>query len=165
VFFGWKGINCVRQWLIPANPQSATQGDQRVIIGGTGRACGKIGLGEDYAQQLIDLELIPAQQTKQSWMVKYIFDTYIYNTTTYTAQLALCTGHTSYADFGTAADTLGITEFDLAYASVAAYDKALGVFLLAKAGIDQGFTGTPYSVAITAWTGAQIDLLVSDLAG
>ena len=29
VFIGWKGIKTVRQWLKPAKPQSAGQGDVR----------------------------------------------------------------------------------------------------------------------------------------
>jgi len=60
VYFGWKGIACVRQFVIPANPQSAAQGDQRIILGGTGRAVGKVDVGSEFAQQLIDLALVPS---------------------------------------------------------------------------------------------------------
>jgi len=42
VFFGWKGVNVVRQWLKPANPKSSGQGDARIIMGGTGRAVGMV---------------------------------------------------------------------------------------------------------------------------
>ena len=162
VFFGWKGVNVVRQWLIPANPQSEGQGDRRIMIGGTGRAVGMIDAGAVFAQQLIDLELIPSGQTKQSFLVKYILDHYITDSTSYLTELSACTNHTSYADFGAGADTLAIVEFDLDYASIAAYDKALGLYLIARATNDLNFTGTPYTTNITAWVTADIDGMIND---
>jgi len=162
VFFSWKGVNVVRQWLIPANPQSAGQGDQRIMIGGTGRAVGKIDAGASFAQQLIDLELIPSGQTKQSFMVKYILDHYITGATSYLAELSACTNHTSYADFTAAADVMTILEFDLDYADNAPYDKALGLYLIAKASIDLNFDGTPYTTDIAAWVTADIDGMIND---
>lgn len=165
VFFGWKGTNVVREWLKPANPQSEGQGDQRIIIGGTGKAVGKIQPGSAFAQQLIDLSLLPAGQTKQSYLVKYITTNYLTNATTYASQLALCTGHTAYTSFQSGAGDLTIVEFDLPYAGVAAYDKALGLYLIAKSAIALGFVGTPYSVALSAWTKTQVDAMVADFTG
>ena len=162
VFFGWKGVNVVRQWLKPANPQTTSQGDQRIIMGGTGRAVGKIDAGADFAQQLIDLELIPSGQTKQSFLVKYIIDHYITGSTSYALELAALTAHTSYADFTAAAATMAIVEFDLSYADNAAYDVGLGLYLIAKAAIDLNFTGTPYTTNITAWVAADIDGMIND---
>lgn len=163
VFFGWKGRNVVRQWLIPTNPKSSDQGDQRVIAGGTGRAVGKIAVGSNYAQQLIDLDLIPAGQTKQSYPVSQIVKNYLSNATTYSNELSNMTGHTASTAFGTGADTLGLTSFSLPYASVASYDKRLGVYLLAKFAIDKGFTGAPYDTTLANWTATQINAMVSDL--
>jgi len=165
VFFGWKGTNVVRQWLKPSNPQSSDQGDTRIAMGGTGRAVGKMVKDSSYHQQLIDLSLIPGGQTKQSYMVKYIIANFISTGTLYTAELAALTGHTAYADWGTSATSLGILEFDLSYATYAPYDKALGVYLLAKAAIALSFTGTPYSIALASWTATQIDAMQSDLQG
>lgn len=165
VFFGWKGIATVRQWVKPSNPQSVGQGDQRVVMGGTGRAVGEVKPSSAFHQQLIDLGLIPGGQTKQSYLVKYIIDHYIYNPTLYAAELANVTGHTAYTSFEAAAGTLGIVEFDLAYAGVAAYDKALGLYLLAKSAIALGFTGAPYTTALSSWTATQIDAMVADMTG
>jgi len=162
VFFGWKGINVVRGWVIPANPQSADQGDQRVAVGGTGRSVGKIQPEKSFAQQLIDLSLIPAGQTKQSFMVKYILDHYLTDATAYAAELALLTAHTSYTPFQDAADTLTIVEFDLDYATNAPYDKALGLYLIAKTAIALAFTGTPYASNITEWVTADVDGMIND---
>lgn len=163
VFFTWKGRNVVRQWLKPSNPQSTKQGDRRIILGGTGRAVGKIVKDSDFHDQLITLELIPGGQTKQSYMVDYILTNYLTNATTYAAQLALVTGHSASTDIGTTASALGILEFDLSYATITAYDKRLGVYLIAKAAIALGFTGSPYSVGISTWTVTHWDELESDL--
>jgi len=168
VFFGWKGIAVVRQWLVPANPQSADQGDIRLVIGGLGRAAGKCEPDSAFHDQLKDLDVIPAQQTKQSYLVQYIKDNFIAGvgatmTGNYATYLAAVTGATISADWGTGADTLTLTEFDLAYATIDPFDKRLGLYLLAKAAIALGFTGAPYTIAITSWTGAQVDQLVAHL--
>lgn len=163
VYFTHKGRNVVRQYLKPANPQTADQGDTRIAMGGTGRAVGKMVKDSSYHQQLIDLGLIPGGQTKQSYMVKYIIDNFISTGTLYTAELANTTGHTTYTDIGTVASSLGILEFDLSYATYAPYDKALGVYLLAKAAIALSFVGSPYSIALASWTATQWNGMQSDL--
>ena len=165
VFFGWKGTNVVRQWLKPSNPKSSSQGDTRIAMGGTGRAVGKMVADSSYHQQLIDLALIPGGQTKQSYMVKYIIANFISTGTLYTAELSAVTGHSASVAIGTVADSMGVFEFDLSYATYAPYDKRLGVYLLAKAAIALGFTGSPYSIALASWTGAQFEALQSDLQG
>lgn len=170
VFIGWKGIKTVRQWLKPANPQSAGQGDVRIALGGLGRAVGMVGVDKAIHAQLKTLKLIPDKQSKQSYLVQYIKDTYLGSTgatftAAYIAQLAAITGHTSYTSWGAAADALGITEFDLSYASLAPFDKALGLYLLAKACIALGFTGSPYTLALASWTGVAIDKFTGDMTG
>lgn len=162
VYFGWKGVNVVRGWVKPANPQSDKQGDNRIYLGGTGRAVGMVLPNSVFAQQLIDLGLIPGGQTKQSFLVQYIINTYLTGTAAYAAQIALFTAHTASGAFDAAADTLEITEFDLDYAAVAAYSKGLGLYLIAKAASALGFTGTPYTTNITAWVTADVNGMVND---
>jgi len=162
VFSVWKGQNYVRQWLKPANPQSVAQGDQRIILGGTGRAVGKVTVAGVIASKLTTLGVMPSTQSKQSYFVKYILSHYLDSVTNYETQLAALIGHIAYTAFQAGADTLGITDFDLAYATTAAFDRGLGVFLLAKTCQALGFTGEPYTSALTAWTGADIDLFVAD---
>lgn len=162
VFFGWKGRNVVRQWLKPANPMSFSQGDNRIYMGGTGRAVGKIQPSKALATQLIDLNLIPAGQTKQSYLVKYIIDHYLTDATAYASALVAVAAHTASLAFGTAATNLSIVDFDLAYASVAPYSKSLGLYLIAKATTALGLTGTPYTTNITAWVAADVNGMVND---
>ncbi len=163
VFFPWKGLAVVRSWVIPANPQTGTQGNTRIILGGTGRGVGQVDAGMQFAQQLIDLNLIPSGQTKQSFLVKYIIDHDLYDATAYAAALAALTGHAVYTTWGALATTLGIVEFDLPYATIAPYDKALGLYLLAKSAIALGFTGAPYTTALASWTATQITAFGADL--
>jgi len=170
VFMGWKGIKTVRTWLKPTNPQREKQGNIRTVIGGTGRAVGKVVKDSAFHDQLITLDLIPDQQSKQSYLVQYIKDNYIAGagatmTAAYIAMLAELTGHTSYALFTAAGGTLGIDDFSLAYDSIGDFDKGLGIYLLAKAAIALEFTGSPYTKTLASWTATQIDLMVSQLTG
>src|SRR4030065_2053165 len=77
VFSICKGAAYVRQWLIPRNPQSAGQGDQRIILGGTGRAVGKVQVDSTIDTKLIASGAVPSTQSKQSYLVEYILDHYL----------------------------------------------------------------------------------------
>ena len=165
VYFTHKGRNVVRQWLKPANPQSSGQGDQRIVMGGTGRAVGKITVDQPFHQQLIDLELIPGGQTKQSYMVKYIIDNFIDNATNYSTELACVKAHAASDHIDIVADNLNVLEFDLDYATVDPYDKKLGLYLMAKAAIALSFTGVPFSLTLADWTSVQWSAFETNLTG
>lgn len=164
VFSIWKGVAYVRQWLKPANPQSADQGDVRIIMGGTGRACAQVKPTSGYETKLIAESVIPSGQSKQSYLVKKIIDTYLADATDYATALAEFTGHTSVTLFQGLANDLGVAEVDLDYAAISPYDKGLGLYLLAKLGIALGFTGAPYTTALSAWTATEVASFKSDLA-
>jgi len=162
VFAAWKGVAYVRQYVIPSNPQSESQGDQRIIMGGTGRACGKVSVAGSMNTKLDALGVIPSGQSKQSYLVKYILDHYLDSVSNYETQLGLLTAHTAYTSFQASAGNLGITEFDLSYATTEAYDEGLGLFLLAKTTQALGFTGEPYTSALTSWTTADVTLFEAE---
>lgn len=162
VFMGLKGQNVVRQWLKPANKMSTGQGDQRTYVAGTGKAVGKIQADKAIALQLTALGLVTGVNSKQSFLVHYILMNYLQTTTAYAAELAAVLAHTASLAFGTAATTLDIVDFKLSYSTVATFDKALGLYLIAKALIANGLTGTPYTTNITAWTAADVNGMVND---
>ena len=169
VFLGWKGIKTCRQWVKPANPQNAAQGNARTVLGGTGRAVGKVEVDSSIHTQLKDLDLIPDKQSKQSYLVQYIRDNYLTGagatmTAAFVAMLAELTGHTRYSVFLSAADDLVVTDFSLTYDSIATYSKALGIYLIAKAGIALNFTGSPYSIALASWSTSNIAEFTADFA-
>jgi len=163
VFAGWKGIQYVRKYVIPSNPQSEGQGDNRVIMGGVGRSCGKVSVAGDFNTKLALKGVIPAGQSKQSYLVKYVIDHYLSTITLYESELAELTGATAYTAWQTGATPLGISNFDLAYATVAAFDRGLGIRLLYKTAQALGFTGAAFTATLSAMTGADVDAFVATL--
>jgi len=169
VFIGWKGIKTVRAYVKPANPQTAGQGNIRTITGGNGRAASKVGVDSNFHEQMKTLELIPDQQSKQSWLVQQLKDLYFAGsgatmTGNFGTTLAEVTGVTSFTSWQAVGDELGVADFSLSYDSIADYDRAMGLYLLAKLAIASGFTGSPYTKTLTSWTAAQLALFTADLA-
>jgi hypothetical protein len=168
VFFGWKGKAVVRQWLIPLNRESAPQGDVRMVLGGVGRAAGKVAVDSGYDTIMRAAVTIPTDQTKQSYLVKRIRELYFTGLgstfrTSYKTLLAELTGHTAYTSFTAGATDAGIADFDMSYAAVAPFEKGLGLYILAKAAISLGFAGSPYTKTLAKWTATQIDKMVVHL--
>jgi hypothetical protein len=58
---------------------------------------------------------------------------------------------------------LGLTAFDLSYKNIAAFDKGLGVYLMAKAAIALNFTGTPYTKTFASWTKTDVLAMTTDI--
>jgi len=170
VFMGWKGVKDVRQWLKPTNPKDPDQGNIRTIIGNLGRSAGKVKVDSAFDVQLKGLDVIPAQQSKKSYLVQYIKNTYIAGagatmTGNYASILAEYTGHGGVSAFEDGADALTLTAFNSPYDTLASWMKGLGLYLLAKAAIALGFTGTPYTKALASWTATQVDAMVADMTG
>lgn len=162
VFSKWKGRNTVRQFVIPANPMSSGQGDQRIMMGGTGRAVGQIAVSSDINAQLMTLNVIPSGQSKQSYLVKYIIDHYLKIEGGYAAELAAYAGHARKADFDAGAVELGNVDFDLPYASIAPFTGGFGLYLVARALIAVGFATSPYTVALADWSQANVEAFVDE---
>lgn len=71
VYFGWKGLDCVRSYVIPANPQSAGQTTQRGYLADavaaihTAQALSSNGLdGDDYSAYAL---LASTRATPRTW--------------------------------------------------------------------------------------------------
>ncbi len=169
VFFPWKGRNAVRSWVIPVNRMTTAQGDTRVELGGTGRAVGKIkafvfgtSTPTAFAAQLVTLGVIPAGQTKQSFLVKYIKNNYLMDSIAYGTELTAYIAHTAHSSFESAASGIGLFDFSLPYAGVATYQKGFGLYEIAQAAIALGFTGSPYTTALASWTSSEISAMLAD---
>lgn len=163
VFAAWKGVAYVRQFVIPSNPQSAGQGDTRIMIGGTGRACGKVAVTSPYNVKLGLKGVIPSGQSKQSYLVKYIMDHYLDTLTKYTAELSAVTAYSGITSWNAGANTLGITAFDLDYATAGEYSKALGLTLLYKVQQALSFTGSAYTPTLATMTNAKVHAFITKL--
>jgi hypothetical protein len=163
VFAGWKGVSYVRKYVIPANPMSADQGDQRIVMGGVGRVAGKVTVLGDVNVQLATLGVVPAGQSKQSYLVKYILSHILVNPAALTAIQSEFASHTADSDFDAAAVTAGIATFDLGYAAIAPFTGGQQLYVLAKALIAIGLTGSPFDTALASWTATEIGELVAAL--
>ncbi len=165
VFSRWKGTSYVRELVIPVNPQSADQGDNRMIVGGIGRAAAAVKATSDYEAQMIALNKIPSGQSKQSALVSYIKSHYCTNATAFEAMYTAYNGHTAKTDFDANAADAGLVDFTISYKGTTSSFKAgLMLYLLAKAAIDYGFTGSPYTTALASWTDTEIAAMVADFA-
>jgi len=165
VFSRWKGQAYVRQLVIPANPQSADQGDNRMIVGGLGRAASAVKATSDYEGQMIALNKIPSGQSKQSALVSYIKNHYCMTPTDYEEEATEYAAHTAKADFDAGAVDAGLTDFDIEYkGTTTAFAAGLQLYLIAKTALAYGFTGTPYTTALASWTATEIDAMVADFA-
>jgi hypothetical protein len=163
VFSIWKGVAYVRQFVIPANPQSTGQGDQRIIVGGTGRSVGKVAVTSPFNTKLQAKGVIPAGQSKQSYLVKYILSHLLDTMTKYTSELAAVTAYSGITSWNKGADNLGITAFDLDYATVSQYSKALGLTLLYKTQQALGFTGATYTPTLATMTNTKVHAFITKL--
>lgn len=163
VFSIWRGNAYVRQWVKPANPQVTLQGNQRQILGGTGRACGKVAVTSDFNTKLAAKNVIPQGQSKQSYLVSYIMMHYLDTLTKYTAELAAVTAYGGITSWNAGADTLGITAFDLSYGAAGAYSKALGLTLLYKTQQALAFTGSAYTPTLSTMTNTKVHAFISKL--
>jgi len=165
VFFSLKGRAVVRQWLIPANPKTESQGNTRLIMGGVGRAVGAVKKTSTYAGQLITLGLVPTDQSKQSYLVKRIIEAYCADATAFEAEYTEYAAHTAKAAFDSSAISAGLVAFDISYKGTTnSFVAGLQLYLLAKAAIGLAFTGTPFDTSLATWTATETAELVASLA-
>lgn len=163
VFAGWKGTQYVRKYVVPANPMSADQGDQRVFIGGAGRVAGEVTVAGDINQALIALGVIPSGQSKQSYLVKYILDHILTDATAYASLLTEFNAHAHKTEFTSQAAAKGLVDFSLSYASVASFTKGAQLYALAKALIAIGVTSAPFNKTLSTWIDSDVDAMVAAL--
>lgn len=167
VFFPWKGLHVVREWLKPTNPQSADQGDQRVIAGALGRATSVVGTANAFAAEV--RAYMAAGLTWPSAITKYMIDNIVNDGAAWVTLVTEYEAHTATADFDTEAAALNIQAFDLAYKGMAD-DAQPGAILycLAKFATawellgTKGFQRSPYTTALASWALADIQSMVAE---
>lgn len=167
VYFGWKGINVVRSWVKPANPESGDQGDRRVMLGGLGRAPKYVQAEKVYYNHAIAVAVAP--DTWISAIVGYIMATYFVNVAGYQALYDEFDTHGQAAHWVSEALALGLTTFDIAYKDMPTpFHHGFQLYCLAKYACDQyllnnlKFATAPYTKALNTWDDADIDLMVAD---
>lgn len=165
VYFPWKGVHVVRQWLKPANPQTADQGNMRLIMGALGRASSVVQSAHDFASEI--RAYMDSGLTWSSAISKYMTLNVVQNGTAWDALVTEYEAHTASSDFDDEAADLNLQALDIAYKG-AADDAQPGaiLYLLAKFATGwellgtKGFQRTPYTTALASWTLTEIQAMV-----
>lgn len=168
VFFPWKGINVVRQWLKPSNPKTEDQGDQRIVLGGLGKSCRACEATSLYRDDAI--LVTPSGKTWVSALVKYCIDSFMPDAAGFEAMYTAYAAHAQKAVFDSTALEVNLADFDISYKGTAhAFVAGLQLYMLAKYGIakvnsiEGAFDRTPFTVALADWDAANIQSLQDDL--
>jgi hypothetical protein len=166
VHFPWNGLNVVRRWGIPANPKSATQGDQRMILGGMAKAFGAVNKLEAYYAELVARNVVVAPQTWISYLVDRAITNYALDATAFEALVTEFEAHTENATFDTEALDRGLVNFTIPYKGTAEiFEAGLQLYISAKVAINIGFTTAPYTTALASWSAANVDTHADNLFG
>jgi len=167
VYFSWKGLSVVREWKVPANPQTGAQGDTRVMLGGLGRACSPVNKLSQFATYA--RETTPSGQTWVSEIQRYMFATYFTDAAAFAAHDAEEGAHGAHLDFDVRALEVGLAHFNLAYKAMATqFTRTHMLYCMAKYGCDMylndntKFNAAPYTKALATWVDADIVLLIAD---
>lgn len=168
VFFSHLGRNVVRGLVTPANPQTETQGDSRLLLGALGRASRAV---VDPSDALNDLKTVtPAGQTWVSYMIKNVIEIYGSGVTGNTALQAAVDGATA-SNWEAQAASVGLIDLTIDYAASAHDTLTAGAQLYAlaahcmnvRAANPSLFNRTPYTTALASWDSADVVAFVADI--
>lgn len=164
VYASRKGQNVVRRYLIPKNPKTGEQGDQRLVLGGTGRAVGSIKLTSPYSDFLLASGLVTGIQTKQSYGVKRIIAEFMPDITAFEAMNTEYLANGAQSDFADSAASVGLFDFKLKYQdSLVTYSGGLQLYMVAKLGFAIGLTSAPFDTALEDWDDTNVAELITAL--
>ena len=167
VFFSHLGRNVVRGLVTPANPQTTTQGDSRLLLGALGRAIKAIVNPSDA---LTDLKTVtPAGQTYGSYLVRNVMTIFGTGQTGVAALQAAAEAHTA-TNWETKAASVGLADFEVAYAgTVSTITAGAQLYAIAahimniKASNPSLFARAPYTTALASWDIADVVSFVADI--
>lgn len=168
VFFSHLGRNVVRGLVTPANPQSETQGDSRLLLGSLGRSARAV---IDPSDALTDLKTVtPAGQTWVSYLIKNVINIFGSGATGVAALNAAADGQ-SATNWETQAASVGLTDLTISYAASGEQTITAGAQLYAlarhafsvKGANPSLFDRAPYTTALASWDSADVVAFVADI--
>lgn len=168
VFFSHLGRNVVRGLVTPANPQSETQGDSRLLLGALGRSARAVVRPSDALTDL--LTVVPSGQTWNSYMIKNVINIYGSGATGVAALNAAFDGH-SATNWETQAASVGLTDLTISYAASGEQTITAGAMLYAiavhifnvKGSNPSLFSRAPYTTALASWDSDDVVSFVADI--
>jgi len=168
VYFSHLGRNVVRGLVTPANPQTVTQGDSRLLLGALGRAAKAVVTPSDWFNDA--KTVTPSGQTWVSAMITNVIA--IYGTgTTGVAALIAALGTSTATNWEAEAVSAGLTTLTIPYATSGVQTITPGAQLYAiaahtfniKASNPTLFARTPYTTALASWANDDVTEFVTDL--
>lgn len=167
VYFTHLGRNVVRGLVTPANPQTTTQGDSRLLLGASGRSARAV---VDPSDALTDLKTVtPAGQTWVSYMISNIQNIFGKGQTGVAALQGAVDGH-SASNWETQAASVGLTDFEVSYAgTVSTLTAGAQLYAIAshcmnvKAANPSLFDRAPFTTALASWDSADVVSFVADI--
>lgn len=161
VFSIWKGVQYVREHVIPVNKMTEDQGDARLMLGGFAKSLAPVVKGSVFYNRLTPL--VPSGQSWISYCIQYFRNVLYINATQYEALISAVTGHSAVSDWiGGAADA-NLHCFDVEYkGTTSAFSKQAQLYAVAELGFSLGFTTAPFNTALASWTATEIDALVAE---
>lgn len=168
VFFGWKGINVVREWVIPANPKTALQGNIRMIFANLGRAA---SAAKETSLFRRDARAVTA--TGSTWVADFVghaMRNYVKDADSFAIFAAAFEAHLQKETFESAARGRGIIGIDIVYDGIPTlFTPGMQFYALARYGFDKrgvvtgAFQRDPYTFAVDNWTTSLVNSFVGDL--
>jgi len=161
VFFSHLGRNVVRGLVTPANPQSESQGNSRLLLGGLGRSARGVVNPSDFYTAII--QNVPSGQTWVSNMITFMIGFYGTGTTGVAALNAAFEGH-SASNWQAQALTRGLTDLTISYALSTEQTITAGaqLYILAQMAIAKHatyptlFNVSPYTTALESWASSDV---------
>lgn len=168
VYFSHLGRNVVRSLVTPANPQTAPQGNNRLLLGALGRASKPVSpMSAWYA------DVTETVSTGQTWVSDFVRNAIAIFGTGNTGVSAIVTAlnaHAETAVFESVAVSLGLTSVTIPYAdspnalTPGAQLYALAAHTMALAGANPSlFDRTPYDTPLGDWDSSDIAAFAADI--
>jgi hypothetical protein len=175
VFFAWKGINVVRQWVKPANPQSDSQGYLRTALKAISKwvtAIGNKSVGNSQ-DSVVYQALTASAPAGLNWnaygiqsfldllqsggsLVASSLDNLIKDYTTTVVSAAR-------AAFASDATALGLEDFAFGYGYTTNIPAGLQLYFGALACYQNGIVGTaPYTINPISWAASDVNNFKAD---
>ena len=169
VYFPHLGRNLVRGLVTPANPQTVTQGDSRLLLGAIGRAARGVARPSNFYTEV--RKEIPSGQTWVSNMLTFIISDFGSGATGVAALNAAVTAHAA-TNWEAQASLRGLTDLTINYAATGEQTITAGaqLYVLARMAIalhaqfPTVFNSVPYTTALASWDSADVVAHVAFLA-
>lgn len=169
VYFSHLGRNVVRGLVTPNNPQTAGQGDSRLMMGALGRASKAVVQEADWYNDANSVT--PSGQTWVSYMIRNVISLFGSGATGVSDLQAGVDDH-SAGNWEDEADGAGLGDINVDYAtSTTTLTAGAQLYALArhtmaiKASNPDLFDRTPYTTDLSSWTTADVVSFVEDLQG